>query len=412
LAGPREILHCDLNSFYASVEIMLDPSLRQRAVAVCGASEERRGIVLASSQQAKAMGVKTGMTNFEAKGLCPSLVMIAPKYELYLKYSRLTRCICERFSGFVEPYGIDECWLDLTGGPLSGVEAAGRIRTAVREELGLTVSVGVSFNKVFAKLGSDMRKPDATTVITPDNFAQKVWPLDAGQLLFVGRATQKKLSRYGMTTIGHIAGADPMFLKGLLGKNGLMLSRFARGEDASPVMACGYRPPIKSVGRGITCTADLKTCKEAARVMLELSQDVGRRLRNYSLAAGGVSLAVRDSKLAVRIYQARLPSPTQSGAEIAKNARELFEERYPWHAPVRSLTVRAIDLLGEGAPEQQSLFAQNSGRQAALEAAADRLRERFGPSCLRYAELLGDIKIPGAAGLPPGVHHENRGLQT
>lgn len=224
--GERTILHSDMNCFYASVEMMLDPSLRGKAVAVCGSTENRHGIVLAKSELAKKAGVKTGMVNWEARQRCPDLIMVKPQYEQYLKYSELARNIYQRYTDQVEPYGMDECWLDVGGSRSvcgSGMEIAENIRKTVKEELGLTVSIGVSFNKMFAKLGSDMKKPDAITEIRKAEFKKKIWPLPASDLLFVGRATTAKLEQYGITTIGGIANADPQFLKRLLGVNGLGL---------------------------------------------------------------------------------------------------------------------------------------------------------------------------------------------
>ena len=258
--GERTILHSDMNCFYASVEMMLDPSLRGKPVAVCGSTENRHGIVLAKSELAKKAGVKTGMVNWEARQLCPGLIMVKPQYDQYLKYSELARNIYQRYTDQVEPYGMDECWLDVTGSRSvcgDGMKIAESIRQEIKEELGLTVSIGVSYNKIFAKLGSDMKKPDAVTEISKETFQEKVWPLPASDLLFVGRATTAKFSNYGIKTIGDIAATDPAFLKRLLGVNGLQLWKYAAGRDDTPVMHKDFVSPIKSVGHGITCVADL-----------------------------------------------------------------------------------------------------------------------------------------------------------
>ena len=233
----KAILHSDLNSFYASVEMMLNPALRGKAVAVCGSTESRHGIVLAKSDLAKKCGVKTGMVNMEARLLCRNLIMVPPQYDQYLKYSRLTRAIYERFTDLVEPFGMDECWLDVTGSSVFGspMSIAEQIRRSVREELGLTVSIGVSFNKIFAKLGSDMKKPDAITVITRSNFKEKVWPLHCSEMIYCGPATTKKLSTFGIQTIGDVAKTKPSFLKQILGVNGLALWTYANGDDHSRV---------------------------------------------------------------------------------------------------------------------------------------------------------------------------------
>ena len=259
MSADRAILHSDMNSFYASVEMMLDPKLRGKAVAVCGSTENRHGIVLAKSELAKRAGVKTGMVNWEAKQRCKDLILVPPQYDQYLKYSKLAHEIYYRYTDLVEPFGMDECWLDVTGCEIYGkpLEIAEEIRQSVKEELGLTVSIGVSFNKIFAKLGSDLKKPDAITVITKQNFKENIWPLAASELLYVGSATTKKLASYGIKTIGDLAATEPSTLKYMFGINGLKLWRYANGTDESRVMQKDFVSPVKSIGHGITCTADL-----------------------------------------------------------------------------------------------------------------------------------------------------------
>jgi Nucleotidyltransferase/DNA polymerase involved in DNA repair len=292
MAETRSILHSDMNSFYASVEMMLDPSLKGKAVAVCGSTEERHGIVLAKSELAKKAGVKTGMVAWEARQRCPGLILVPPQYDQYLKYSKLAHEVYYRYTDLVEPFGMDECWLDVTHSRIygTGLDIAQEIRAAMREELGLTVSVGVSYNKIFAKLGSDMRKPDAVTTIGVDNYKEKVWPLPASDLLYVGSATNRKLEKYGIHTIGQIAAVSPDCMRSWFGVNGLKLWHYANGTDISRVMHKDFVSPVKSVGHGITCTADLESDEEVFKVLLELSQDVGHRLRIHDLAARGVQI--------------------------------------------------------------------------------------------------------------------------
>lgn len=397
--GERTILHSDMNCFYASVEMMLDPSLRGKAVAVCGSTENRHGIVLAKSELAKKAGVKTGMVNWEARQRCPDLIMVKPQYEQYLKYSELARNIYQRYTDQVEPYGMDECWLDVGGSRSvcgSGMEIAESIRQTVKEELGLTVSIGVSFNKMFAKLGSDMKKPDAITEIRKAAFKEKIWPLPASDLLFVGRATTAKLEQYGITTIGGIANADPQFLKRLLGVNGLDLWRSAAGLDDSPVMHKDFVSPIKSVGHGITCTADLENEDEVWKVMLELSQDIGHRLRIHKLKASGVQISIRSNDLGFRQYQAPLTLSTQSPSVIAHKAIQIFRDNYRWIMPVRALTVRAINLRPKNEPEQIDLFTdmRQLERLDRLDDCIEDIRRRFGKRAVFQACLLGDLKMP------------------
>ena len=278
----RSILHCDMNNFYASVECMLDPSLKEFPIAVCGSQEERHGIVLAKNYKAKAFNVQTGDVIWEAKKKCPTLVVVPPHYEEYIKYSKLAREIYSRYTDQVEPYGMDECWLDISGTEQifgTAEEVANEIRETIKFELGLTISVGVSYNKIFAKLGSDMKKPDAVTIIRSESFKDIVWPLPAEDLLGVGRATKRKLNDYGIRTIGDLANFNVDILQSRLGKNGITLWKFANGNDTSPVTKMGYSEPVKSVGHGITTVADLECDNHVWLVMLELAQDIGHRLK-------------------------------------------------------------------------------------------------------------------------------------
>ena len=396
----RAILHSDMNSFYASVEMMLDPSLRGKAVAVCGSVEDRHGIVLAKSDLAKRAGVKTGMVCWEARQRCPNLVVVPPQYDEYIKYSRLAHEIYYRYTDMVEPFGMDECWLDVTASRYqcgTGREIAEQIRAATREELGLTVSVGVSCNKIFAKLGSDLKKPDAVTEITPENFRDKVCPLDASEMIYVGRATEAKLAKYGIYTIGQVAATPPELLRSWFGVNGLALWRYANGTDQSRVMHKDFVSPVKSVGHGITCTADLENEEEVFKVMLELSQDVGHRLRVHGLTARGVQLWIRANDLSGMQCQCKLPFQTQLPSELTAAGFKLFQERYHWTQNVRAVCIRAIDLVPKSEEEQLSIFVDNEkrDRRERLEDTIENLRSRFGKSAITYACLLGDLKMPG-----------------
>lgn len=395
----RAILHSDLNSFYASVEMMLDPSLRGKAVAVCGSTEERHGIVLAKSDLAKKAGVKTGMVNWQARQLCRDLIIVPPQYDQYLKYSKLTQAIYNRYTDQVEPFGMDECWLDVSGSQsLFGTptQIAENIRRSVREELGLTVSIGVSYNKIFAKLGSDMKKPDAMTVITKENYREKVWPLAADEMIYCGRATKEKLARYGIRTIGQVAESDPKLLQSFLGVNGIALWRYANGTDQSRVMHKDFVSPMKSIGHGITCVTDLDNDSEVWKVMLELSQDVGHRLRVHRLSARGVQVAVRGNDLSGAQFQCKLPLKTQLPSEIASAGFAEFKKKYAWPQKVRAVTIRATDLVPVDDPDQMSIFidTRKLEEKYQLQAAIENLRDRFGKKAVTYAVLMGDLKMP------------------
>ena len=396
----RTILHSDANCFYASVEMLLNPSLRGKAVAVCGSEDDRHGIVLAKSEQAKRAGVKTGQANWEARQACPGLICVPPHYEQYNKFSILLRNIYLRYTDLVEPYGMDECWLDVTGNDKihgTGLQIAEDIRQTVKEELGITVSIGVSFTKILAKLGSDMKKPDAITVLDYRNWKERVWPLPVSDLLFVGPKTTKKLMIRNILTIGDLAQTDPKYLQDWFGKNGLDLWITANGEDRYRVKPDGYEEPIKSVGHGITCNADLHTEEEVWRVILELSQDIGHRLRTYGLSARGVRICIRDNELGYEIAQTQLAYPSQSPLEIAQAARLLFNQKYRWLRPVRAITVTGINLVSSNQNMQIDMFgdAQKRMRRQKLDDCIDEIRGRFGKNAIYSASLMGDLHLPG-----------------
>ncbi|MCQ2433463.1 MAG: DNA polymerase IV [Clostridia bacterium] len=398
MANQRVILHSDMNSFYASVEMMLDPSLRGKPVAVCGSTENRHGIILAKSELAKKAGVKTGMVNWEARQCCRDLILVPPQYDQYLKYSKLAHEIYYRYTDLVEPFGMDECWLDWTGSSVfgSGMEIAEAIRKSVREELGLTVSIGVSFNKIFAKLGSDMKKPDAITEISKEAYQEMVWPLPASDLIYVGRATTRRLAGYGIRTVGQLAALEPELLRRWFGINGIKLWQYANGTDASRVMHKDFVSPIKSIGHGITCNADLENETEVFKVMFELSQDVGHRLRVHELSAQGVQIFIRSKDLSYKQFQCRLPVRTQLPSEISTAGYQLFQNKYRWDQPVRAVTIRATELQPQNAADQLSLYVDNArrDRRIRLQDTVEEVRQRFGKGALTYGVLMGNLKMP------------------
>lgn len=392
----RAILHSDMNSYYASVEMMLNPALKGKAVAVCGSTETRHGIVLAKSELAKKAGVKTGMANWEAQRCCPELITVPPHYEQYIKFSALARSIYGRYTDRIEPFGMDECWLDVTGSSAMGdpLTIAEDIRRSTREELGLTVSIGVSFNKIFAKLGSDMKKPDAITVISEDSFRKQIWPLSASELMGVGHATTKKLSLRRVNTIGDLARCDRDLLKSWLGVNGVRLWEYANGLDNSRVAPDGYIPPAKSVGHGITCTGDLENSDEVKKVLLTLAPRVSLQLRELGLVATAIQLFVRENDLGFREYQTKLDYPTQSWREMVSAAMNLFNRRFMWQKPIRTVTIRAISLISEKRPYQLDLFGDHVARAKIeiLERAVDDIHRRFGDDSIVVAATM-DAKM-------------------
>ena len=386
----RVILHCDCNCFYASVELLSHPELRERPVAVCGDPASRHGIILAKNEPAKRCGVKTAETIWQARQKCPALVLLPAHHRLYEAYSGKVNAIYERFTDLVEPFGIDESWLDVTGSlHLFGGDAgalADRIRRTVREELGLTVSVGVSFNKIFAKLGRDYKKPDATTVITEEDVPKIVWPLPVTDLLFVGRAAAGVLKQYGVTTIGELAAFDKQALTALLGKQGEQLWTYANGLDRSPVAPAGQYVPPKSVGNGLTFPRDLTARPEVRRELARLCGEVAVRLRRHGLKAGTLQVTIRDPAFRDLCRQRPLPVPTYLARELTEAAVDIVEKSWGG-GPIRALTVTAQNLLPETeAAEQLGLFdpggAQRRERLERLEHTVDEIRSRYGGAAL------------------------------
>ena len=388
----RIILHCDLNSFYASVELLSHPDLKQVPTAVCGDPTSRHGIILAKNEPAKRFGVQTAETIWQAKKKCPDLVLLPPHHHLYQEYSRKVNDIYGQYTDLVEPFGIDESWLDVTGTlHLFGGDAralADTLRRRMRQELGLTLSVGVSFNKVFAKLGSDYKKPDATTVISPENWREIVWPLPVGDLLYVGGAARKLLGQYGVDTIGQLAACKPDMLEQLMGKMGLQLHSYANGLDADPVRSRFEKEPVKSVGNGTTFPQNLTTRDQVRQGIAMLADSVASRLRHLGLYAGGLQVTVRDPQFRDRSRQTRLSAPTHLIREVTETAMDLTEQIWKPPSPIRALTVTAIHLMeAEDTYEQVDLFSGSAAtrqRSEKLEAAMDRIRGKYGSSAIAY----------------------------
>ena len=393
----RIILHSDLNNFYASVECLYNPSLRGKPVAVAGDPEVRHGIVLAKNYAAKALGVQTGDPLWAARRKCPNIVFVPPHYDLYMKYSQIAREIYSEYTDQVEPYGLDECWLDVTGSTRlfgDGKAIADKLRERIKFELGVTASVGVSYNKIFAKLGSDMKKPDATTVITSERFREIVWPLPVSDLLYVGRATHSKLQRYGIKTIGHLAQSDKDLLHHILGQNGIKLWMFANGLDTSPVSNIGAKSLIKSIGNSTTAPRDLVTDEDIRITLMILCQSVSARMREYGFVCNTVQIGVRDNELHSYERQGKLSYPNRTAKALFQKAFEMYKLHHTSGKPVRSLSVRACNLsLNEN--EQLSLLPEISTlqRQEILESAVDDIRKRFGHFSIQNGLLLTDKQL-------------------
>ena len=392
----RSVLHIDMNACYASIECLYDPSIRNLPVAVGGDVEARHGIILAKNQIAKRYGVKTGEALWQAKQKCPELHIVPPHFDRYLRFSRMAREIYADYTDLVEPFGLDEVWCDVTGTQKlreRGLEAlANEIRERVKFELGITVSVGASWNKIFAKLGSDYKKPDAVTVFTPENYRDKVWPLPAADLLGVGRATERKLALRGIRTIGDIAAAPPSMLRGFLGKWGLILHDFAAGYDSSPVARAGDEAVIKSIGNSTTTPRDLCCDEDAGIVYWMLCESVAERMRESGFLCRGVQVHIRDNELASFERQLKLESLTCLASVLHEAAMRLLRENWDWHKPLRSIGVRATDLLPASTPVQCSIFedSERQEKRERLERSVDDLRRRFGHYCVGRAVCVSD----------------------
>ena len=389
----RVILHCDLNCFFASVELLSYPALRDVPVAVCGDPESRHGIVLAKNEAAKRLGVKTAETIWLAKRKAPNLITLPPHHGLYQEYSRKVNAIYGQYTDLVEPFGIDESWLDITGSMHlfggNGKAIADQLRDRLRQELGLTISVGVSFNKIFAKLGSDYKKPDATTVISRDNWQDIVWPLPVGDLLGVGRSAQKLLGQYGVETIGQLAAFPRETLETLMGKHGAQLHDYANGLENSPVRPQHETEPVKSVGNGTTYPANLTRWEQVRGGLSALADSVALRLRRHNMYCGGVALTIRYADFRQFSRQTRLESPTHLQKDIYRAALTLAQQS--WHAPepIRALTVTALYLTPDGESYQQlDLLAGESAKrdekQERLEQAMDAIRGKFGKDAITF----------------------------
>lgn len=394
----RTILHVDLNNFYASVECLYNPSIRDNAVAVVGDAEARHGIVLAKNGIAKKLGVKTGDAIWEAKQKCRDLVTVSADFRKYLRFSKLAKAVYADYTNQIEPFGVDECWLDVTGSTHlfgSGKEIADEIRARFKEQLGLTASVGVSFNKIFAKLGSDIKKPDATTVISEENFREIVWPLPVGELLYVGRSTRNKLNNRSIYTIGDLANRDIEKLKLLLGVWGETLWYFSNGLDGAPVRQSGEESLIKSIGNSTTTVRDLVNNQDVKLIIYVLAESVAARLRKHGLRCRTVSISVRDKDLYSFERQSKLKQPTFISEEIAGKAMDIFNASYNWDKPIRSVGVRGMDLVTADGNIQLDLFDGDNILGETLERTIDSLRKRFGHYSIQRCAMLLDRHLTG-----------------
>ena len=392
LPTDRIILHADCNSYYASVESIDHPEWKQVPMAVCGDPELRHGIILAKNELAKAYHIQTAETIYSAKKKCPDLLLVPAHHEKYAAVCERINAIYESYTDLVERFSIDESFLDVTGSRHlfgSGQQIADELRRRIREEIGVTVSVGVSFNKTFAKMGSDYKKPDATTVISRDNYRALLWPLPIGELLFVGKSGAALLRDHGILTIGDLTEADPAALSRFMGKIGGYLQRSARGEDLSPVLPTGYEEQPKSISHDVTFDHDLTDPSEIMAGLTLIADQVGTRLRRKKLFASVVQIQIKDTSLKVTNRQKKLEEFTCSTRLIRDMAATLLSENWTVGKPIRMLSVGVTGLSLDGA-QQLSVFSDTAAaeRSRRLDDAVDGIRAKFGPAAVRFGRNM------------------------
>ena len=397
----RQILHVDCNKFYASVECCLHPELRDKPIAVGGSEESRHGIILTKNEIAARYGLVTGEPLWAARQKCPELIVVPPHFSTYIRFYGMVRKILAEYTDRIEPFGLDEAWLELTGGRQTPEAVAQEIRRRVREELGITVSIGVSFTKPFAKLGSDYKKPDATTVITRENYRDILYPLPIGDMMYVGKSSAAVLRRAGILTLGDIYAAGQERLTAMLGKGGENLWRNVAGLDDSPVMPIGYRETAKSVGNSITFRRDLVSESDFNAGLTMLCESVCQRLRAAGLFGTCVTVQIKDPELRVISRQTHISAPTNATSDVLAAARELVKRNWQPGAPARMLSVSVSDLSDNPGVHQMSFFnddEQAREKDRRLYSAVDGIRAKFGGSALRMGNLLStDIVSDGGA---------------
>lgn len=342
----RTILHCDINNCYASIECLLNPDLQGRAMVVAGSEKDRHGIVLSKTESAKKYGICTGEPISKARLKCKHLIVVPPKYDEYTKYTSMCKEIYYNYTNNVESFGLDEAWLDCTGSKRmfgDGMKIANSIRKKIYSEVGVTISVGVSFNKIFAKLGSDLKKPNAITEISKENFKEKIWNLNVSNLLYVGKATSKTLYSYGIYTIGDLANTDIKFIENILGKNGEKIHKYANGEDQSAVYDKFYKLPVKSISRGSTFKKDLIKFDEIMNGISELSTRVSNSLIDENFLARTIEISLRDNNLRWYSFRKKISRPINTPTEIIKVCKELISNRFiPYK--IRAISIKGTDL--------------------------------------------------------------------
>lgn len=395
----RAILHCDINNCYASIELIRNPKLKKFPVAVCGSKEDRHGIVLAKNEIAKNMGVKTGQVIWQAQSRCKNLKIIKPHYNLYLMYSKKIKEIYYRYTDRIESFGIDECWLDVTSSLKlykSAYEIARQIKEAVKKELQLTISVGISYNKIFAKLAGDLADCDEIQSIGPDELDQKVFHLEVDNMIGIGKKTKQKLNRIGVFTLGDLAKIQRSFLTASFGVIGGYLHDNANGKNTSEVKYINQKSDIKSIGRGITLREDLDNESEVESVMMYLMQKVSANLIENEFLATGIEITIRDTYLLSYTYRMSNIYPTYSSIKLTNIAMKLFLKKHDDNFPLRSISVRAINLIDSKDDLQIDIFNDYHSEKKFLnlEKTLYNIRKKYNNNIIKPAFLLKDNKLP------------------
>ncbi len=398
----RIILHCDLNNFFASATLSVNPTLKDLPVAICGDAKKRHGIVLAKNNVAKNFGIVTAETIWEARKKCPDLITLSPDFNLYERLSKKAHQIYLKYTDKVEPFGIDECWVEITNKNIDffkGEKIANEIREKIKQELGLTVSIGVSFTKTLAKLGSDLKKPDAITVITPDVLKNTIWKMKCKELLMVGKALNKTFNDMGIFTIGDLANANEISLKNTIGKNGILLRKMALGEDLDSVRAYNDHQKPKSIGHSATTEKDLTKETEVFAAFLEFSEEISIKLKKEHLLAKGIVINVLNNKFEGKEYRMQLSMPTDISMTIAKSAMELFNKNFCLAVPLRAVGVRVINLIENLEGKQLNMIYEYYDKNdTAIENNIFTIRDKYGKNSLKRAVCMNNRTKPSTPG--------------
>ncbi|WP_141506120.1 DNA polymerase IV [Paenibacillus luteus] len=392
-AKGRVIIHLDMNAFYCSVHEAEEPEkYKNRPTAVSGSVEQRKGIIVTCSYTARSKGIKTGMNVRQALQLCPELILIKPDFTLYRKYSHGFMAIARQYTPLVEAVSIDECYMDITGSKMFGspLDIAASLQQRIMSEWSLPCSIGLAPNKLLAKMASDMKKPNGLTVLRIRDVRQVLWDKSCDTLFGIGKKTADKLLKLNIRTIGQLAGTDEKMLIKQFGVVGSWMKAAAHGIDHGEVNP--NRELNKSIGHTTTLPADLTAREDVYRVLLNLADQTGRRLRRQKLVATTVQLTIRNPDMTTITRSHTLGAPTQTSEEFYKEACRLYDKHWKVGEPIRLLgiTLQNLKLLEETALQLDLFSYEQQPRKEALTKAMDQLRDKYGEDAVLTAGMLGD----------------------